>query len=106
MLVVGVLGFVPALSSGANLLGIFEVDSLHNIIHILTGVFALAFANSSPKGFFKVFGIVYLLVTVVGFVQGNTVFGLIAVNMADNLLHLVISVVALGIGFKNSSQVA
>lgn len=104
MLAVGVLGFVPGVTSNGHLLGIFEVDMLHNVIHLLTGVLALMFASSAPKTFFKVFGVVYLVVTVAGFVQGSTVLGLIGVNMADNLLHLVIAVLALMVGFKRDSM--
>jgi hypothetical protein len=42
---------------------------------------------------------VYALVTVVGFVQGNTVLGILPVNLADNFLHLVIAAVSLYLGF-------
>ncbi len=100
LLVVGILGFVPGITSNGHLLGIFEVDTIHNIIHILTGILALVFMKSNPKMFFKIFGIVYLLVTIIGFVQGNNVLGLIGVNFADNILHLVISVLSLWLGFR------
>lgn len=98
-LVIGVLGFVPGITSNGHLLGIFEVDTIHNIIHIVSGIAALAMAGSSATLFFKGFGVVYLIVTIVGFLQGDTVLGLIGVNMADNLLHLVVSLAALYIGF-------
>ena len=104
-LAIGVLGFV-----NNPLLGIFEVDALHNIIHILTGALALV-AVSMGRGamstFSKVFGIVYGLVAVLGFISGTTVLGLIPVNLADNVLHLVIAVVFLYLGFgqgKDSSS--
>lgn len=100
---IGVLGFVPGITTDGSLLGIFEVNALHNLIHIITGVAALAMAGSSAKMFFKVFGVVYLLVTIIGFLQGDTVLGLIGVNMADNLLHLVIAGAALYFGFKGES---
>jgi len=101
-LLIGVLGFVPAATPNGHLLGIFDVSPIHNIIHILSGVAALAGAYSSEKYaqlYFRVFGVVYGLVTVLGFVQGNTVLGLIGVNVADNLLHLAITAVALYAGF-------
>ena len=105
-LLIGILGFVPALtpqdSSGMPLLlGIFMVGALHNIIHIASGVAALIGAQSEryAKTYFKVFGIVYAVVTIVGFIQTDTVLGLISVNLADNLLHLAIAVVALALGF-------
>ena len=51
-----------------------------------------------------VFGAVYGLVTVVGFIQGTTVLGLIAANGADNVLHLLIAVASLGVFFLAGSE--
>lgn len=101
-LLIGILGFVPGITTDGHLLGIFHVDMLHNIIHILTGIIAFLVMGSASKSqmYFKVFGIVYLIVAVAGFVQGTTVLGLIGVNMADNILHIVIALVALVAGFK------
>ena len=103
---VGVLGFVPGLTTNDMLLGIFMVGGLHNLIHLVTGLAALAAAMGyfSPKMYFQIFGVVYGIVTVVGFVQGDTVLGLIMVNMADNLLHLVIAAVALYAGFMMKEE--
>lgn len=106
---VGILGYVPAIASGGLLLGIFQVDGLHNVIHILTGVLAIAAAwgaGTYARLYFKVFGVVYGLVTVLGFVQGETVLGLFMVNAADNFLHLVIAAVALWVGFGMKEESA
>jgi len=95
---IGVLGFVQ----GDSVLGIFEVDTLHNVIHLVTGLVFLAVAwkyNEYTKISFKVFGVVYALVAILGFVQGDTALGLIVVNMADNVLHLVVAAAALYVGF-------
>jgi len=102
-LAIGVLGFVPGVTTADSmLLGMFHVDSLHSIIHLVTGL-VLAFAAwssaSSSQLALKVFGVVYALVMVVGFVQGDTVLGLFAVNMADNVLHLVLAAGLLYAGF-------
>lgn len=102
-LLVGVLGFVPGLTPNGHLLGIFEVNTLHNIIHVLSGILALALSGSAPKAFFKGFGIVYLLVTILGFIQ-TPILGLIGVNLADNLLHLVVSIAALAVGFSGGKE--
>ena len=100
---VGILGFVPGVTSADGLLlGIFQVDALHNVVHLLTGVLAIVAAlgaGTYSRLFFQVFGVVYALVTIVGFVQGNTVLGLFPVNMADNVLHILITVFALWAGF-------
>ncbi|MEK7628643.1 MAG: DUF4383 domain-containing protein [Patescibacteria group bacterium] len=103
---VGVLGFVPGATSGGYLLGIFEVDSLHNMVHLLSGVVALLVAGMAPtyaRMYFQVFGVVYLLVTISGFVMGSAA-GLFVVNMADNILHVAISAVALWAGFLSKGD--
>lgn len=110
-ILVGILGFVPGITTTNSdgmklLLGIFMVGGVHNAIHLLSGVFAFLGARSSESYaslYFKVFGVVYGLVTIIGFAQGNTVLGIIDVNLADNILHLVIAVAALYLGFAVSA---
>jgi hypothetical protein len=101
LILVGVLGFVPGVTSDMMLLGIFHVDALHNIVHIVSGLAALAAAWGmySSRRYFQVFGVVYGLVAVLGFVGGDNVLGVLVVNMADNLLHVAIAAVALYAGF-------
>ncbi len=101
-ILVGILGFVPGITSNGHLLGIFEVDALHNVIHLLSGIVALVVAMGSMKWqklYFQVFGVVYAVVTVVGFAMGGSILGLFMVNMADNVLHLAIALVSLWLGF-------
>jgi len=101
-LAIGVLGFVPGATNDQDqLLGIFQVGALHNIIHILSGVAALAAAKSEDYAqlYFRVFGLVYALVAIVGLVQGDSVLGLFDINGADNVLHVVLAVAILGVGF-------
>ena len=40
-LLVGILGFVPAVTKDEMLLGIFHVNTAHNAVHLLSGVVAL-----------------------------------------------------------------
>ena len=50
--------------------------------------------------FFKVFGVVYGLVAILGFFAGDQpLLGMIAHNMADTWLHVAIAVVSLWLGF-------
>ena len=101
-LAVGILGFVPGVTNDDDLLlGIFKVGVLHNIVHIASGVVALLAAIKADyaKLYFRVFGVVYAVVAVVGLVQSDTVLGLIPINTADNVLHVVLAVAILAIGF-------
>ena len=96
----GVLGFVPSVTPNGMLLGIFEVDSMHNYVHILSGVVALLAAASASYSrlFFQVFGVLYGIVTIVGFANDGDLM-IMHVNMADNYLHLGIAAIALYLGF-------
>ena len=100
---VGLAGYVPALTPDGKLLGVFAVNGAHNLVHILTGVIAVAIALASPANmaaFFKIFGVVYGLVAVLGFFAGDQpLLGIIAHNMADMWLHVVIAAVSLYLGF-------
>ena len=102
-LLVGVLGFVPGITRNHMLLGVFHVNALHNIVHMLSGAVALAAAASSvnaSRTFFRVFGVIYGLVAVLGFIAGDRpVLGLIANNAADTWLHVAIAGVSLLLGF-------
>lgn len=105
-LAVGILGFVPgAAAPGPDgmpmLLGIFMVNTVHSIVHIASGaVFLLASLGGGARLWFQIFGVVYALVAVMGFVVGNgMIFGLISNNPADTWLHVVLAVVMLLVGF-------
>jgi hypothetical protein len=100
---VGLLGFVPAAAPEGHLLGLFHINPLHNVVHIASGAVALwaGLTNErNAKLYFQIFGVVYALVAVLGFVSGdNPILGLVANNAADTWLHVVIAAVALYLGF-------
>ena len=103
---VGILGFVPGITTDMMLLGIFHVDTMHSIVHIVSGLAALAAAWGmySSRLYFQVFGVIYGLVAVLGFVTGGAI--LFETNMADNVLHLAIAAVSLYAGFFMKSAPA
>lgn len=101
-LLIGILGFVPGITTDEGLLlGLFKVNALHNIIHIASGLAAIVASRSVEYGklYFRIFGVIYIVVAVVGWLQGNTVLGLFPVNLADNLLHTFLGITITGIGF-------
>lgn len=106
-LLIGVLGFVPGLTPDGHLLGIFAVDGIHNVVHLLSGILALAIAGrgeASAKSFAKVFGIVYGLVALLGIIAPGTTNMIMHVNSADNMLHVFLSVVFLVVGYGGRSD--
>src|SRR3954462_15795557 len=75
-LLVGILGFVPAVTKDEMLLGIFHVNTAHNAVHLLSGAIALfcgMTSVSASRMYFRIFGVVYALVAVLGFLNpGDT----------------------------------
>jgi hypothetical protein len=106
---VGLLGWVPALNPDGKLLGIFEVNPAHNLVHLATGIVALIAGIASDKAsklFFQVFGVIYGLVAILGFVSSGPLLGIVANNGADSVLHVIIAVVALYLGFGMKGEAA
>jgi hypothetical protein len=102
-LVVGVLGFVPGITtdfgelafagphSGALLFGVFAVSVLHNAVHLLFGALGLLAARTTgaARGYLVVGGGVYLLLWVYGSAVGeHLAANFVPFNIADNWLHL------------------
>ncbi|XVV06032.1 DUF4383 domain-containing protein [Actinosynnema sp. CA-248983] len=120
-LLVGVLGFVPGVTtnydqlsfaghgSGALLLGVFAVSVLHNAVHLLFGVAGLVLART-PGGAVAYLiggGAIYLVLWLYGLViDHGSAANFVPVNTADNWLHLALGVgmVALGLATRRASR--
>ena len=112
LLLVGIAGFFvnSEFNTGSNIDGnnliIFEVNGIHNIIHLLSGAIGIALSRTRAGGytFALGFGLVYGLVTILGFIDGDTVLGLIPVNTEDNILHLLISGLGIAAALASKDQ--
>ena len=97
--VTGGVGFIA--TEGGRLLGIFEVNPLHNIAHLLIGA-ALLIAGLVSARAAKIVNIVvgatYLLLGIVGFFLVGTALNILALNTFDHFLHLASAIVLLGVG--------
>ena len=112
-LLVGVLGFIPGITTGydsleaaghkshAELLGIFQVSILHNVVHLLFGVAGLALSRtaSTARAFLIGGGVVYLVLWLYGLVIDKTSqANFVPLNAADDWLHFVLGVGMLALG--------
>lgn len=97
LLLLGIVGFVtPAI-------GPLTFHTHHNLIHLLSGVVLAGvgfFAASSARIACQIFGVVYGLVAVWGFL-GNANLGplMLNLNMTYNVVHVVVAALALWAGF-------
>ena len=97
--VTGGVGFIA--TEGGLLLGIFEVNPLHNIAHLLIGAALLIAGLASARAAKTVniiVGATYLLLGVVGFFLVGTALNILALNTFDHFLHLASALVLLGVG--------
>ena len=108
LILTGILGFVPAFAPNNHLLGVFHIDTLHNFIHLGSGLAALTCGFLSVRAarlYFQIFGVIYALVAALGLAyMDNDILGVLANNMADVLLHVVIAGSALAFGFGSFGQ--
>ena len=121
-LLVGVLGFIPGITSnyealsfaghesGALLLGIFQVSILHNIVHLLFGVAGILMSrtNGQSRNYLLYGGVVYLVLWLYGLIIGHdTPANFVPVNTADNWLHFVLGIAMIALAIllsRNTSR--
>jgi hypothetical protein len=123
-LLVGLLGFVPGITSNydqlafaghhseALLLGLFQVSVLHNVVHLLFGVAGVVLARSASgaRSYLLFGGIIYLVLWIYGLVIDQDSAGnFVPLNAADNWLHLLLGIgmiaLAMVLGKKHTARV-
>lgn len=113
LLLVGVIGFIPGLTTDgpgpttghgtppAKVLGIFEVNIVHSVVHLLSGLFLLAGAylngGVNARTYNLILGVVYLIVFVGNFI--GPIADFFALNGLDAGLHVVLGIVLVAVPF-------
>ena len=119
-LIVGVAGFIPGITTdydrltvfddvGAKLLGIFGVNIIENIAHLLYGIAGLALARtwSGAKNYFIWGGLIYVALWLYGLIIDlESAANFMGLNTAANWLHLVLGVAMVAAGYLLSRRVA
>jgi hypothetical protein len=105
---VAVLGFMNTGLVGE--MGMFQTDTLHDLVHLIFGLILLVVAFTAPMKsamWLKVLGIIYLVLAILGFLtiyNGGMLLGLVTMNTADHWLHLVLGVVLILAGMMGRSS--
>lgn len=104
-LVIGLAGFLVSSSMAVgNLLG-FDVDLVHNLVHLITGIAGIAAAFTGwSRRFNQIFGIIYIIVGLAGLIYPalyfhGMLFGMMHVNSIDHGFHLLVGIIATAVGF-------
>jgi hypothetical protein len=113
-LLVGILGFIPGITTNlydgldfaghkgdAELLGIFQVSILHNIVHLLYGIAGIAFAKTfyGARTYLIGGGAIYLVLWIYGLVIDKASdANFVPLNSADNWLHFVLGATMIVLG--------
>jgi len=106
-LLVAILGFVTSGTSmeadparAPHLLGLFPVNLLHNVVHLIFGVWGLAASRSfeGATSYARISGIIYIVLTVVGFLSPSG-FGLLPFGGHDIWLHALLGLALAAVGF-------
>ena len=114
-LLVGIAGFVPGLTTNlyeglefagdrgsAELLGLFQVSVLHNVVHALFGVGILMAATpAGARTYLLGSGALYVVLFLMGIVGAGD---WVPINSADNWLHLGLAVALLALGFATARE--
>ncbi|GGU39205.1 DUF4383 domain-containing protein [Streptomyces lavendofoliae] len=113
-LLLGVLGFIPGITtdydslrfaehdSEAKLLGLFQVSVLHNLVHVLFGLAGLSMARtaSAARSFLIVGGVIYLVLWLYGlFIDHDSSANFVPFNTAANWLHFALGVTMIALGY-------
>jgi hypothetical protein len=99
---VGLMGFIDTGLVGES--GMFQTNTLHDLVHLLFGIILLVVgmkSQASAASAMKIIGIVYLLLAILGFLMipsGGELLGLVTMNSADHVLHVLLGVVLVAAG--------
>jgi hypothetical protein len=109
-ILIAILGFLTEggtsmtadMTTAPRLLGLFHVNLLHNVVHLLFGIWGVAASRTWPaaRTYCRVGGIIYLVLMVLGFIAPDG-FGIVPLGGNDIWLHAVLGLVLAGVGFTD-----
>lgn len=119
-LLIGLMGLIPGVVTAAanpgvtvdvlngTLLGIFPVNIIHTLVHLIIGIWGIiAYRSySASRSFSMTVGVLFLVLFIMGLIPGlNTLFGLAPLYGADVWLHLITGIAGLYFGLTSRTPV-
>ena len=104
LVIVGIAGFLGGLGIVGD--GIFGTNTTQDILHIIGGAFGIYVGTKGKgPGYNRTIGWIAIVLAVLGFIPSidDLLLKYLNINTAITVLHLVIGVVALWVGYKGSS---
>jgi len=103
-IIAGVWGFF----GGNTAVGFLAADWLSSLVHVVVGVVLLALAaKPAVVNTLKAVGVVYVVIAVLGFIQGSWVLGgVFATSQVSNWFYLVVGIVIAVLGFVSRDSVS
>ena len=99
-LATGMSNMDPDPATAPRALGIFPVNVVHNLVHLVFGVWGILAARSldGARAYCRIAGVIYLVLVAVGFIF-PTGFGLVPLGGTDPWLHLALGLPLAWFGF-------
>ncbi len=111
----GIVGFFTPVENSTGVqavFGLFDADTVHNIIHLVIGLIGIAAAfTGQSRTYNQSFGIFYIVLTILGLIpalyfpagsyghDAGLFLGLFHLNVWDHILNIIAGIVAAVVGF-------
>ena len=99
----GMSNMDPNPETAPRALGLFPVNVLHNLVHLIFGIWGVVAARSigGARAYCRIAGAIYLVLVVVGLLSPSG-FGLVPLGGTDPWLHLALGVPLAWFGFMKA----
>ena len=122
LIIVGILGFIPGITtqytllaffgpgSTALFLSLFQVSILLNILQLAIGVTGLVMSRNNPMGarnFLMGFGLLYIVLSIYGLIVGaGSAANFLSLNAIDAWAFMILGIVMVAAGWLMSKDLA
>ena len=106
-IIIAIIGFLTSrgsmeagMAESPRTFGLFPVNVLHNLVHLVFGIWGVAAARSfaAAKGYCQAAGVIYIVLAILGIFVPE-LFGIVPIGGHDVWLHAIIGIVLSYVGF-------